>query len=152
MLPSEPDFLFAFPLLQPAHCVGDFSAATRQYNCFAWAASVDDQRWEPDPLDQYYWPDNIPREYTVDAFISAYRSLGYDVCTDGSREENIEKIAFFVRFGRPTHAARQLENGNWTTKFGDFEDVEHIDLTCLSGPAYGSVQIYMKRKRGAGND
>jgi hypothetical protein len=46
-----------------------------------------------------------------------------------------------------THAARQLENGNWTTKFGDFEDVEHIDLICLEGPRYGRSIVLMRRLR-----
>jgi hypothetical protein len=136
-----------FPRLLPEHCVGNFSRATTNYNCFAWAALVDTERWEPDPFLQYYWPDSVPREYTVDAFLLAFGSLGYQVCNDGNLETGVEKIALYCLYGLPTHAARQLENGNWTTKFGNLEDVEHSDLDCLTGPGYGDVQVYMKRRR-----
>ena len=39
------------------------SPAQRGYNCIAWAAG-DDSR-EPDSFGQYYWPEDLPREYTV---------------------------------------------------------------------------------------
>jgi hypothetical protein len=91
----------------------------------------------------------VPRENTIDAFKLAFGGLGYQVCDNGDLENGVEKIALYCLHGQPTHAARQLENGNWTTKFGDFEDVEHSDLGCLIGPGYGDVQVYMKRKRDA---
>jgi hypothetical protein len=147
-LPAAPDFSRVFPQLHPAHCVGGFSNISRQYNCFAWAASESSRRWEPDQWFLYYWPDGVPREYTTDAFIAAFQTVGYQVCNSGDLEDNTEKIAIYTnQFGRPTHAARQLENGNWTTKFGHLEDVEHINLVCLCGPAYGNVQVFMKRAR-----
>jgi hypothetical protein len=59
----------------------------------------------------------------------------------------VEKIAIYADGGTLTHAARQMENGNWATKFGDFEDVEHVTLDCLKGPLYGKVEAYMKRNR-----
>jgi hypothetical protein len=98
-------------------------------------------------MNQYYWPDNVPREYTTAAFTEAYRSVGFEVCGDGSPEPGFEKIAIYANSGDPTHAARQLDNGNWTTKFGDFEDVEHIDLSCLEGPCYGRVAAFMRRPK-----
>ena len=137
-----------FPHLHPHKCVGGVSDATRLYNCFAWAAAITNARWEPDPLFQYYWPDNIAREYTLDALVEAYRSVGFETCTDESSEPGFEKIAIYTNSGEPTHATRQLENGNWTTKFGDFEDVEHLDLDCLEGPLYGRLtRVFMRRAR-----
>ena len=33
----------------------------------------------------------------------------------------------------PTHAARQLANGWWTSKLGPSFDIEHIDLNAIAG-------------------
>lgn len=38
--------------------------------------------------------------------------------------------------GIPSHAARQLPNGRWTSKCGQAEDIEH-DLRDLEGRLYG---------------
>lgn len=147
VLPLDPGFAHGFPALRPSDCAGSFSKITKQYNCFAWAACDTSKRWEPDPWGLFYWPSTVPRELTVPATIAAYRTIGYEVCNDGSLEGGIEKIAIYAIGNVPKHAARQLENGNWTTKFGHLEDVEHITLDCLYGPAYGVVQVYMSRPR-----
>jgi len=147
LLVSYPQFYGDFPNLRPNDCAGNPSPATQEYNCIAWAASVSDVRWEPDPMDQFYWPDSVTREYTLDAFIEAYKTIGFEVCSDGVYEQDTEKIALYAYRGSPEHAARQLENGNWTTKFGHCEDVEHLTLECLEGPLYGKVTAYMKRSR-----
>lgn len=44
----------------------------------------------------------------------------------------------------PTHAARQLPNGRWTSKLGFLEDIEH-DLHDVAGEAYGTVVVLLKR-------
>ena len=99
--------------------------------------------WEPSPF--YYWPDDVPREYTLAAYSSAYRKLGYRECDSAALEPNIGKIALFVdEQGKPTHAARQLESGQWTSKLGPNVDIEH-ELHALEGEQYGSVTIIMKR-------
>jgi hypothetical protein len=144
-LSQTPDFTKRFPLLGPHKCLGIVSPATGEYNCFAWAASATDVRWEPDPQDQYYWPDGVPREYSLPAFTSAYRTIGFEVCDNDAMEPGFEKIAIYSVGGFPLHAARQLDDGNWTTKFGDWEDVQHIDLESLNGPRYGAPSTYMKR-------
>jgi hypothetical protein len=147
-LSGATDFAQDFPNLQPNFCQGNISPATDEYNCFAWAASITSDRWEPDPLGQFFWPQTVMRSYELDSYIAAFRTVGFEVCSNGSLENGIEKIAIYVDGGQPQHAARQLENGNWTTKFGDFEDIEHTDLACLHGPVYGSVHLYMWRPRG----
>jgi hypothetical protein len=134
-------------MLHPGHCVGDVSSATRSYNCFAWAAQDNTRCWVPDPWFQYYWPDNVPRTPSIPAFLLAYGTLGYEKCDNGDLEYKVEKIAIYSLQGVPTHVARQLPNGNWTTKFGGFEDVEHINLDCLTGPKYGETLDFMKRLR-----
>jgi hypothetical protein len=48
-----------------------------------------------------------------------------------------------------------LENGNWTSKLGECEDIEHKTLDCLNGErnffgkiqCYGRPITYMKKPR-----
>jgi len=85
------------------------------------------------------------RALTIEAFIAAFNTRGFVVCLDGSLENGFEKIAIFADHNsEPTHAARQLPDGVWTSKFGDFEDVRHVDLACIEGPLYGQVSVYMR--------
>jgi hypothetical protein len=93
----------------------------------------------------WYWPDGVEREYTLDAYVKAYRTIGYEPCENGLLERGVEKIAIYALSGDPTHAARQMPNGSWTSKFGRAEDIDHITLACLIGPQYGTVCTYMKR-------
>jgi hypothetical protein len=145
-LSATPDFSRQFPHLEPRSCVDGLSPATRSYNCIAWAASITTERWEPDPFFQYYWPDEAPRNYRLEAFIAAFRARGFEFCADGSLESGREKIAIYTLNGIPQHAARQLANGNWTSKMGDYEDIQHLSLLAVSGPFYGIANIYMARK------
>lgn len=144
-LSKTPSFSQQFPHLTPEACTDGLSPATRSYNCISWAASVTDVRWDPDPYFQYYWPDGAPRGYGLDAFIAAFRSRGFEVCLDGSLEVGVEKIAIYTLNEIPQHAARQLKNGNWTSKMGDYEDIQHPSLLAVGGPFYGTVEIYMAR-------
>jgi hypothetical protein len=146
-LPTTPHFSQDFPSLRPQDCEDDVSLATKAYNCHAWAAFDTNRRWEPDPLGIWYWPDGVPRQYTLQAFIAAYRTVGYEQCLNGTNEDGIEKIAIYTIGGIPTHTARQLATGNWTSKLGDFEDIQHNSLNCLGGPLYGAAQTFMKRLR-----
>lgn len=123
------------------------SPATVQYNCIAWAAGDDTQRWDPDPVFQIaYWPNGVPREQTIEAFVQAFKQLGYNDSNTEIVELGFEKVANFTRFGVPQHVARQLENGSWTSKLGDLVDINH-SLRGLEGAEYGTVTKIMKRKR-----
>ena len=128
------------------------SPATTKYNCIAWATSNTGRWWWPDPLQIGYWPPNVLREVTFDAFVLAFSTLGYVPCEDGAPNVGIEKIALFGTLAPdgvvvPTHAALQSEDGRWTSKLGTFEDIEHATLTALDGPVYGAVVCYLKRPR-----
>jgi hypothetical protein len=121
------------------------SPKTTQYNCIAWAAEDNQSWWWPDPNFQYYWPPNIPRVATLDAFVEAFESLQYTKCADGSYEKGRTKIAIFIdNTGSPTHAARQLPNGRWTSKCGSNKDIEH-ELYALEGKLYGTAAFYMRK-------
>jgi hypothetical protein len=118
------------------------SPATRDYNCIAWAAGDVAHWWWPDPdpdNDVIFWPADAPREETLQAFMAAFATLGYTSATDDRPEAGFEKVAFFTSGTVPTHAARQLPNGRWTSKLGFAEDIEH-DLHAVSGQAYGGVE------------
>lgn len=122
------------------------SKQSREYNCFAWAGGESDRWWSPiDPDNMYYWVEGVTAELTMSAFIEAYQTLGYEPCDNSEWEIGFEKIAIYATAdGEPTHAARQLPNGRWTSKLGRWEDIEH-ELEGLTGEMYGSVQQILKR-------
>ena len=130
------------PNLRPSEYT-ETSKDTKNYNCFAWAAEETSKRWDP---NSGYWPKGIERDVTRDLFILAFATKGYDVCADPYPELGFQKIAIYLdKDGDPTHAARQLENGYWTSKLGDYEDVEHKTLECLKD--YGEATLFMRRPR-----
>src|SRR5882762_1106477 len=116
------------------------SPCTRRYNCIAWAAGEDHLWWEPDQLKIYYWPPGVPRAYSVEAYIGAFATRRYEVCLDSALEIGYEKIALFAAITPvgpyPTHAARQLPTGSWTSKLGPCEDIEHDAVDSVNGPTY----------------
>jgi hypothetical protein len=58
---------------------------------------------------------------------------------------SFERVAVFVDGGgAPTHVARLLPSGRWSSKLGEWIDIEH-DLSALEGPAYGRVASVMRR-------
>ncbi|HEY6350039.1 MAG TPA: hypothetical protein VI636_11580, partial [Candidatus Angelobacter sp.] len=64
----------------------------------------------------------------------------------------LEKIAVFGHKAQdgtvtPTHAALQLESGEWTSKLGPFEDITHKKLEDVNGPTYGKPVCFMSRPR-----
>jgi len=121
------------------------SPKSEEYNCFAWAVEEDDRWWQPIPGEQYYWPDGVPQEETLEAYIQAYQTLGYESADRDILETGYQKIAIYVDYsGIPTHAARQLPNGKWTSKLGWLEDIEH-ELDGLTGDRYGVVGQILKR-------
>jgi len=118
--------------------------ATRQYNCVAWAAGRTDAWWWPDAMAVHYWPDNMPREETLEAFVLAFATLGYVAAGDALFEAGFEKVALYARSGKPTHVARQQTDGTWTSKLGEWLDITHT-LRGLEGPVYGQVSALLKR-------
>ncbi len=96
------------------------------YNCIAWAVHDDKNWWEPDPMNLSYWPSEAPRRYSVDAYVKAYETLGYEVCDNLEVESGYEKIVLYKNnFDRPTHASRRISSDKWTSKLGPAFDVEH---------------------------
>jgi hypothetical protein len=93
---------------------------------------------------------SAPQAYTLDAYAAAYGTLGYTPCSSGGHELGFEKIVIFTDpTGFPTHAARQLGNGNWTSKLGYYVDIEHTTPEALNGPNHGAPALFMRRPRPA---
>lgn len=124
---------------------GVTSPHTTLYNCIAWAAQRDDRWWWPDAMGQYYWPTGVSREETLQAFEEAYGTLGFSSCENAEIESGFEKVAVYAKEGVPTHAARQMPDGRWTSKLGVLEDIEHDTLEAVEGDQYGKVSLLLKR-------
>src|SRR5260221_5602808 len=108
------------------------------YNCIAFAAGQTHTWWWP--IGPYYWPPPVTRAEPLQSFILAFRIIGYFECADGSLESDFEKVAIYVGSdGAPTHMARQLPSGQWTSKCGKSEDIVHETLDALTGTLYGAV-------------
>ena len=125
----------------------DTSDDTIDYNCIAHAAGVNDDWWWPSPIPNVsYWPPGVTVARTRAAFAEAYGTIGYEICADGDHEDGYQKIAIYVDDrDQPTHAARELDGGHWTSKLGSDIDMEHYDLACLEGGIYGTVAMFMRR-------
>jgi len=122
------------------------SPADRVYNCIAWAAGRTHQWWWPigrvDPDD--YWPPGVPEAVTIAAFVQAFQTVGYGEALDNGLTDGVEKVALYARDDKPTHAARQLSSGLWTSKLGKAVDIEHT-LPALEGDKYGNVVKILQR-------
>jgi hypothetical protein len=129
------------------------SEPSEDYNCIAWAANEDFRVWWPDVRRIGYWPEDVAREETLDAFIAAYATLGYERCADGELENGFEKVVLYMHQGKPTHAAVQLASGFWSSKLGQSIDVEHDTpeaiITEVAGLAniYGAPVQFLRRSR-----
>jgi hypothetical protein len=130
----------------------DFTSdPTPQYNCIAWAAGKQNEPWWPtDQIKGYFWPPGLPKEpigqETIANFISAFETEGYSLCLNGEVEEGFEKVAIYADANQiPTHAARSLRGGGWTSKLGDEEDIKHVSLESIAGNGYGSPVVFLKR-------
>lgn len=81
------------------------SSPTPEYNCFAWAAGQTHQRWDP---DGYFWPPNVPRDWKLSSVISAFQTLHYETCNDGTPEEAKGCLCPTGRAGHPPVSARSV--------------------------------------------
>lgn len=123
------------------------SPQSKFYNCIAWAAGRDDRNWWP--VNYGYWPRGVRRALSLDAFVEAFESLGYERCSGGALEAGYEKVVLYALNDEPTHAARQLPDGRWSSKLGKNHDVMHHTVRGVEGPLYGRAVQYMRRPRTA---
>jgi hypothetical protein len=120
------------------------SPATITYNCVAWAYGIDTVRMWPDQED-YWWPEDVLNQDSLEGFTALFSSIGYELCDDATLEAGYEKVAIYADSGEPTHVARQLPSGRWTSKVGDLVDIEHLWPGDLEGKRQGWVALVMRR-------
>jgi hypothetical protein len=121
------------------------SPRDKKYNCFAWAMGKSDLWWEPlfFPRPGYYWP-RAPEGYGLDEYLEALRVIGYSECNGPEMEDGYQRIAIYVdSAGSFRHIARQLPDGQWTSKCGPGPDIVH-ELAGLEDTIYGKAKIFMK--------
>lgn len=93
------------------------SVKAREYNCIAWAVGDTSRWWWPDVTS--FWPGNLPLSSHLADFIKVFELMGYFLCINGKLESGFDKIAIYVDANdQVTHASRQLESGQWTSKLG----------------------------------
>ncbi len=127
---------------------GRSTEETPCHNCVAWEAN-DSSRWW-DHVPGYYWPDGLPRDESVEAYVGLFRRLGFELCDNPEHEPGFEKIAVYGRAGKFSHVARLLESGIWTSKLGTLEDIEHDDLDSLTedlDDSYGQPLVFLRRAK-----
>lgn len=124
------------------------SVRDTDYNCIAWAADDTERHWWPGGTS--YWPNPTDAWPTVAAFKAVFKALGYEECATGGVEKDFEKVSIYIdNRGYVTHMARQLQDGNWTSKLGYEHDIQHVAPECLRGQAYGEPHAFMRRPRGS---
>jgi len=129
------------------------SPRTPQYNCIAYAGADTTKKWDCGGLPRpgYYWPPGATRGASIEALVSAFQCIGFEFCNSNDCETGYERVALYVdKEGKWTHAARQLADGNWSSKLGDCEDIRHPTPEALSNGVYGRVIHYMRRTLGEG--
>ena len=114
-----------------------------RYNCIGWACGSKSKFW-PNTYG-YTLPNGIPAKLHINSFVELFKSRGYEECDDGELEKGFLKIAIYVDSNdKPSHAARQLPSGVWTSKLGFAQDIEH-SIHSMANGQYGDVKKYMKK-------
>lgn len=136
----------AFPRLKTSGAYEQRSLPDGRYNCIAFAAGEIDRWWWPSNRAGDYWPRRSPREETLAAFVSAFESIGYGRCADGSAELAYQKVVLYAKDGIPTHAARQeMTTAMWLSKLGMSYDIAHENVEDIGGIRYGEPILYLRR-------
>lgn len=112
------------------------------YNCVAWAVEDSSLWW--DHIGGF-WPEGVTRDVSVDAYVELFQRLGFELCDNANLEPDFEKVALYEKAGEFTHVARLLNSGNWTSKLGALEDIEHSDLESLADGSYGRPLVFLRR-------
>lgn len=136
-----------FPRLNSAAKYELRSPEDENYNCIAYAAGDTGRWWWPvQSKGATYWPQDVSREHALSAFVSAFESVGYELCPDGEPEERFEKIALFADGDKPTHAARyEASTDMWLSKLGKWIDIAHRNVEDVGGGVYGEPVCYLRR-------
>jgi|SRR5579871_5987511 len=114
------------------------------YNCIAWAFGDNTRFWWPVVNPKAHWPIPFAGLTIMQAFEAWFAHDGWTLTTDETFEAAYKKVALYVVNGVPTHAARLIADGVWTSKLGREMDLSH-GRADLDGQEYGSIsRVYRK--------
>jgi hypothetical protein len=141
-----PDQRNGFPRLGEEFEV--LAPASVTYNCIGWSVG-NNSTW--------VWPTDSTRKAQLVDFDTLYRSYGFYRARGISfkRRPGYEKILLYAirrEDGsiKPTHAARQMPDGSWSSKLGSLPLIRHLHPNDVSGPTYGQpFAIYIRRSPGS---
>ena len=120
------------------------SRETGDYNCIGWAVGDSTKFYWPGPSEFFFWPNEIPRNESLETFQLFFNSLVTKSVPTASWKRAFKKSRFLKKNGLPTHAARQLADGFWTSKLDVLEDVKH-SLGAISGGFYGEIALFLRK-------
>lgn len=126
------------------------SECSTRYNWVAYAASDLTRKWDPGmlPLPGYYWPPGAIRGQGIEALVSAFEAIGYEICSRADLEDGYEKVALYMnQFGSWEHEAKQEQDGWWSSKLGNLEDIRHPTPHAVSSADYGQAMYFMRRRK-----
>ena len=114
------------------------SRSSDDYNCVSWAINRDDE-------NIFLYLPNGTIDLRLNSYIEYYKSIGFEEADNIEPEPGITKIALYAFEDEFQHVARQLEDGRWASKLGEWEDIEHNTLDVLSGNFYGNPVVFLER-------
>ncbi len=121
------------------------------YNCVAWALSIDDDWYDHSGLPATTRPQGLDQSGTVAGYVAFFESRGFSVTNASAFVSTEDRIAVYGdAYGSFAHVARQVDGTNWASKLGGWEDIYHTSLDCLEGGDYGHVRVLMSRPHSCG--
>lgn len=146
--------LQAFPKLSQDIGFKVTSKATPNYNCIAWACNYN-ERWIQPPymgnpnLDcVVWWPPDVQEGMDIDCLVKVFEFQGYKKCDSFEHEDGYRKVTLYYNEETKewTHAARELRNGCWTSKLGEYIDIQHGTPNTIENDDYGVVYCCMRKR------
>ena len=117
-----------------------------RYNCIAFAAGDEGHWWWPGYGLRDWWPTELRRDGTVEAFEEMFELLGYLRSATTDAEPGYSKAVLYENKDGPSHAARQeIDTERWLSKLGRAHDIVHHTAEDLEGPSYGEIIRVFRR-------
>jgi len=80
----------------------------------------------------------------VQTYVAVCIGEGFEICNSLDEEQGFEKIILYADFGGEfTHAAKHVGGTQWSSKIGEYIDIEHT-LESLEG-SYGTIAAILRR-------
>src|SRR5262249_40151901 len=115
------------------------AAASPSYNCIGWSLGFN---------NSWVWPVEAGQTVSLYHFDALYRYYGFTRVNKLAyrRQPDHDKVVLYAARRAnghitPTHAARQMPDGSWTSKLGSLPLIRHLHPHDVAGPSYGSPWV-----------